>query len=168
MGHKKVARILVATIAGLSMQAAFAINPVFTFIDMPQGILIDAPNPVSIPAPPVPPGSGVHSYMQSQLLDTRGNVVGKQYGVCATVNASGTIGNEAASEIRMCNQTMIINGYGTLQLMGLLSTTLFDAHISQPLAIVGGTGAFQFARGQVLTTEPVEHTHGFAVYLTPY
>ena len=171
MGHKKVAGILFAAIAGLSMQAAFAAGPKpqFVFIDQPVTLGVSAPDVFAAPGlPPPPAGTGVLAYMQSNLLDKNGRLVGKQYSTCSTVTGIGSVGDETPGEQRMCHQTMIINGLGRLQLSGVVSTELLHQFIPQPLSIVGGTGVFQNARGQVLTSEPIEHVHGFDVYLWPF
>ena len=183
MSQKKLAAIALA-IAGFATQVAYAaggLPPVLQFTDAPTGIAV-SPAPPALPNVGLPPGlppffllapnAGQVVYIQSNLIGTNGQVAGKLFGVCDVVNGHGTLGNGNASdtpgEIRMCQQTMVITGLGTLQLSGMISEPLLDAHVPQALPIVGGTGIFQAARGQVLTTEPAEHQHGYAVYLWPF
>ena len=74
---------------------------------------------------------------------------------------------EPAGEVNLCTHNLTIFGKGKLLVQGAVNRTAFHQGVAQTLAIVGGTGAFQRARGEVVTRESdySAQVHIFEVYL---
>jgi len=177
MSLSKVARLAVVGITALAAQAAFAANPTFTFTDIATQLnVVDAaainivPSIFTGPPTPAAPGTGLVTLSTSNLLNKNGVLKGHQVATCVSISMNASVDTEAPGEIKTCNQTMTITGVGQLILSGTINRTAGEGGAKQTLAIVGGTGAFLAARGQVVTYDVPGNpmAHMFEVYLLPF
>jgi len=175
MISKKVARIAVIGIAAFAAQAALAAGPTYTFTDIPTQLnIVDAgainivPSIFTGPPTPAPAGTGLVTLSTSDILNSSGVLKGHQVATCVTISMNASVDNEAAGEIKTCNQTLTITGQGQLILSGSFNRTALFAGTKQTLAITGGTGLFQAARGYAkVSASPIPNATVFEIYLLP-
>ncbi len=181
MTRIKTAGLVTLTVASLFLQMASAHAtdampkrpPQFYFIDFPDALTIAVPAAVFTPVPGAPqplPGTGSMAFGLSTLKDRVGNVQGKQVVVCGVASLNSSLGSEPPGEIYVCTHTLDIAGKGKIVLSGAVNRSAFHTGITQSLPIVGGSGMFRTARGEVLTYESDidPNIHVFEVYLMPY
>jgi hypothetical protein len=85
-----------------------------------------------------------------------GKNIGVMHGLCTTVGANlklSTSANEPNGLVAKCEQSIIVQGRGQIVISGMINQTAFEAGMTQVLAITGGTGDFQRARGEVRITQ---------------
>ncbi len=177
MISSKVARVALIGIASFAAQVAFAGTPTFSFTDIatqlnvvPAVALNIVPSIFTGPPTPAPDGTGLVTLSTSNLLNQSGVLKGYQTATCVSLSMNASVANEAPGEIKTCQQTMTITGVGQLIISGTINRTAAQAGARQKLAITGGTGLLQAARGEVVTydvpTNPLAHV--FEVYLLPF
>ncbi len=179
MTRTKTAGVIVFVMASLFQQIASAHDadsdstarhrPDYLFIDFPDSLAVVTPgaafNP--IPGPPPGPNTGWVLYGTSTLKDKAGNVKGKQLLSCATAKQNASLNSEPPGDLYICTHNLTIVGKGTIVLNGAVNHSAFHLGITQSLPIVGGTGDFRAARGEVLTYESDidPNIHVFEIYL---
>jgi len=180
MNRIKNAALIVLAIASVTQQTAWGHGadaapkrpPQYLLIDFPDSLAIATPAAVFTPIPGAPqpaPGTGWTAYGLSTLKDKTGIIQGKQVVSCGVASLNSSLGGEPPGEIYVCTHTLNIIGKGNLVLSGAVNRSAFHTGLTQALPIVGGTGAFRAARGEVLTYESDidPNIHVFEIYLMP-
>jgi hypothetical protein len=139
---------------GTYLAVAFQIPPAQQFI----------PGPIQ----PAPSNVGVRTHLNSDLFNKNDAKVGSQHGFCVIINPSASLDDEPAGELLKCEQVLLLP-QGRINISGVYNRTAFDQELLPAvMAIVGGTGKFSKARGEVRVfgrgANVAEHT--YKIYLT--
>ncbi len=187
MTVSRLARLALFGIAATAANLVFAdapghsprpSRPTFSFLDIPTQLNVVPAQALNIVPSifvdghpnPAPDGTGLVTLSTSDIQDKNGRLVGHQTATCVTLSMNASVDTEAPGEIKTCHQTLTVTGVGQLILSGTINRTTGEAGAKQALAIVGGTGAFLAARGEVVTYgSPINPSfHNFDVYLLPF
>ncbi|MBD2452237.1 hypothetical protein H6G76_35090 [Nostoc sp. FACHB-152] len=123
-----------------------------------------------IPAPPQPASSnvGATTLMNSDLFNKSGTKVGSRHGFCIIINPSSSLNGETTGELMKCEQVLLLP-QGSINISGVFNRTAFDQELRPSVsAIVGGTGKFSKARGEVhiFGSGPNVAIHTYKIYLS--
>ena len=153
---------MIAIASALITMAALTQGTPAIAADTPAGattlvLLSDVPTSTTIPGPAGAPVGTVHHH-EAVLRSSKGKAVGTFHGVVTTVDMSAG----DVIESRMRNVVFYLkDGQIVASGMGLYPTTekYLSVQVPHRIAIVGGTGKYLGARGEVTTTRSVEGTY---------
>ena len=85
-----------------------------------------------------------------------GNVIGTMHGGCMTTGAGLSLTQGGApGTVAKCEQGLNFYGRGQVLVSGLIEQQNFEHNVPQHLAVIGGTGTFVGATGELIVTQLV-------------
>lgn len=141
-----------------------ATNPLIQENIKPSAAPFPPNNPPFFVIPPELKTTVVDGMIGARLLDiaTRTVELGTSWSLCQGLGATAQLYEDVAiGDIQNCSQTIVLPT-GRLILGGIINSTDFEWRgRPQTLAIIGGTGAYDSARGTVVIENPTPRPPGF-------
>lgn len=116
---------------------------------------------------PVPEGVGNTIFLNSELIEggthvegtfppevDGGTVVGTSHGICRHLGGGLSLEPEGnPGLVGKCEQFLVLDGEGQVVVAGMIHQDDFEAGVPQTLAVVGGTGRYRGAWGELTVTQ---------------